>query len=168
MLPQTVYFSLGTNLGDREASLRSALLRLHSDACRIQRVSSVYETAPLYITNQPEFLNVVAEARTRLRPVRLLLRTAEIERTLGRRRTVRNGPRTIDIDILFFGDLIMETPQLVIPHPRLVERRFVLEPLAELAPDLRHPVLRKSVRELLAAAPYQIVRRTAIDITASA
>lgn len=161
-----VYLSLGSNLGDREANLRSALRSLHRDDFRITRVSATYETAPMYITEQPEFLNIVAEAETSIFPMRALLRTTKIERDMGRRRVTPNGPRIIDIDILVFGRFVMDTPHLKLPHPRMCERRFVLEPLAELVPDLRHPVTNKTVRELLAAAPDQLLRIFAGRLTA--
>ncbi|MDZ4801376.1 MAG: 2-amino-4-hydroxy-6-hydroxymethyldihydropteridine diphosphokinase [Bryobacteraceae bacterium] len=153
-----VYLSLGSNMGDREANLRKALRALHSDDFRIERVSSTWETAPMYLSDQPDFLNIVAEADTTIFPMRALLRAAKIERDMGRRRMTPNGPRVIDIDLLLFGRFVMDTPQLKLPHPRMAERRFVLEPLAELVPDLRHPVTGKSVREMLVAVSDQLVR----------
>jgi 2-amino-4-hydroxy-6-hydroxymethyldihydropteridine diphosphokinase len=156
---KVVYLSLGSNVGDREAELRTALSKLHSHDFQIERVSSLYETDPVEMRDQPQFLNIVLEARTTLYPMRLLLRIANIEREMGRRRTVTKGPRNIDIDILLFGRFTVETPQLQIPHPRMTERRFVLEPLVELSPDLRHPVTRRTMREILAQAPEQRVRR---------
>jgi len=116
-----------------------------------KRVSSVYETEPVGRRNQPWFLNVVVEGQTELFPVQLLERLQEIEIRLGRRRSTGLGPRTIDIDILLYGGFRIERQDLTVPHPRLPDRRFVLEPLAELAPDLRHPVSRLTIRELLAA-----------------
>ncbi len=163
---KTAYLSMGSNLGDREANLRTALRKLHADDFRIVRVSSVYETAPMYLTDQPEFLNIVAEVETTIFPVRALLRCAKVERDMGRRRITPNGPRVIDIDIVLFGRFVMDTPQLQVPHPRMVERKFVLQPLAELAPDLRHPVNGKSVRQLLAAAPDQFLRVLPLRIVA--
>lgn len=155
---KTVYLSLGSNIGDRGGHLRGALEKLAAPDLRIVRVSPVYETEPVDFTRQPWFLNLVAECETTLFPRQLLARTQSVERVLGRVRTVPKGPRTIDIDILLYGNAVIQTPSLEIPHPRLAERRFVLVPLADLAPDLRHPVLRRSVRELLEAAPAQIVR----------
>jgi 2-amino-4-hydroxy-6-hydroxymethyldihydropteridine diphosphokinase len=146
----TVYLSLGSNLGDREANLRAALERLHP-----QRVSPIYETEPVDYTEQPLFLNLVAELETSLTPRELLERTQAIERELGRVRGIPKGPRTLDIDILFYGDAVVREPDLEIPHPRLHERRFVLEPLADLAPGLRHPVTELTVREMLARLPAQ-------------
>ena len=135
-----VYLALGSNVGDREANLRTAIRKLHRRDLRVSRISSVYETAAVYYLDQPDFLNCVVEADTEIFPMRLLLRVSNIERSMGRKRLVPKGPRNIDIDILLHGSSIVETPQLQIPHPRMRERRFVLEPLAELAPDLRHPV----------------------------
>jgi 2-amino-4-hydroxy-6-hydroxymethyldihydropteridine diphosphokinase len=156
---KTVYLGLGSNIGNREDSLQRAVTALHTDDFQIKRLSSVYETSPRDRTDQPWFLNMVAEATTDLFPVRLLLRVLNTERKLGRKRTIAKGPRTIDIDILLFGNFVVDTPQLAIPHPRLTERRFVLEPLCELAPELRHPVTMRSVREMLAATKDQQVRK---------
>ena len=135
-----IYLSLGSNLGDREANLRKAVKRLASNEVRVLHTSRIYETEPVGYKNQAWFLNQVVEAETALFPMQLLTRIGRVERDLGRVRTLRNGPRTIDIDILFYGAAVVETTRLEIPHPRLAERRFVLAPLAELAPDLRHPV----------------------------
>jgi 2-amino-4-hydroxy-6-hydroxymethyldihydropteridine diphosphokinase len=162
---KTVYLGLGSNIGDREDSLQRAITALHSQDLRIDRLSSVYETSPRDNTDQPWFLNLVAEASTELFPVRLLLRVMNIERRLGRKRTVDKGPRTIDIDILLFGNAVVDTPRLMIPHPRLTERRFVLEPLAELAPDLRHPVTKRSIRDLLGATADQPLRKVSFRPT---
>lgn len=156
---KTVYLAFGSNLGDREREIATAIARLHSPEYVVKRVSSIYETEPMYVKDQPEFLNVVAEMETALFPMRLLLRIGAIEKEMGRKRIVAKGPRNIDIDILLFGRFVVDTPQLVIPHPRMTERRFVLEPLAELAPTLRHPVTKQTMRELLAAAPGGLVRR---------
>jgi 2-amino-4-hydroxy-6-hydroxymethyldihydropteridine diphosphokinase len=153
-----VYLSLGSNIGGRAENLRAALEQLAAPDLRILRISPSYETEPVEYTPQPWFINLVAEAETELFPRQLLLRIARVERALGRLRTVPKGPRTIDIDILLYGRAILHTAQLEIPHPRMAERRFVLAPLADLAPDLRHPVTRKSVREMLDAAPKQAVR----------
>jgi 2-amino-4-hydroxy-6-hydroxymethyldihydropteridine diphosphokinase len=160
------YLGLGSNLGGREAMLQDAVDRLHAADLRIARISSVYETAPLDFRAQPPFLNAVVEAESDLLPMQLLARIGKIERELGRKRLIAKGPRTIDIDILFFGQAIVRTAQLEIPHPRIPERRFVLEPMAELAPDFRHPLLRRSMRELLAATAGQEVRRTAAVLRA--
>lgn len=168
MLGKTVYLGLGSNVGQREEMLQTAIDRLHSPELRILRVSSVYETEPQGRRNQRWFLNLVAEARTDLFPRQLLGRIARIERQLGRRRMLANGPRTIDIDILFFGGVIVETPELTIPHPRLAERRFVLAPMVELAPDLRDPVTRRTMRDLLPATAGQGVKRVEVHVTVRA
>jgi len=138
--------------------LQTAIDSLNSRELRIRRLSSVYETEPRERRNQRWFLNLVAEAETELFPRQLLKRVARIEQDMGRRRMLANGPRNIDIDILFFGGFAVDTPELKIPHPRFAERRFVLEPLAELAPELRDPVSRRTIRELLAATAGQSVR----------
>lgn len=156
---KTVYLGLGSNVGDREGHLRAALERLAAADLRVLRVSPVYETEPLELRDQRWFLNQVAEAETSLFPRQLLARVGRIERALGRVRAVPNGPRTIDIDILLYGSAVVRTAGLEIPHPRMGARRFVLAPLADLAPELRHPVTRKTVREMLDAAPKQAVRR---------
>jgi 2-amino-4-hydroxy-6-hydroxymethyldihydropteridine diphosphokinase len=160
---KTIYLSLGSNIGDRAANLRAAMERLAAPDLRILRASPVYETEPVGLPGPPNspqqwFLNLVLEAATELPPQRLLTRTARIERELGRVRTVRNGPRTIDIDILLYGNSVVRTVRLEIPHPRMAERRFVLAPLADLAPGLRHPITHRTVREMLEAAPAEVVR----------
>jgi 2-amino-4-hydroxy-6-hydroxymethyldihydropteridine diphosphokinase len=157
---KTVYLSLGSNIGDRARNLQAALEQLAAPDLRVVRTSPAYETEPVEYTAQRWFLNLVAEAMTELLPLQLLLRIGRVERALGRVRTVPKGPRTIDIDILFYGRAIVRSAKLEIPHPRMAERRFVLAPLADLAPDLRHPVTRKTVREMLDAAPPQVVRAT--------
>jgi len=155
---KTVYLSLGSNIGDREGNLRDAIKRLAAPDLRVLRVSAVYETEPMEVTDQPWFLNLVVEAETTLFPVQLLSRIAKIERAMGRVRTRANGPRTLDIDILLYGNAVVRTRDLQIPHPRMAERRFVLAPLADLAPTLRHPVLGKSIKELLDGLSGQAVR----------
>ncbi|MGO9228040.1 MAG: 2-amino-4-hydroxy-6-hydroxymethyldihydropteridine diphosphokinase [Bryobacteraceae bacterium] len=152
------YLSLGSNLGDRDANLRAAIERLGAPGLRVLRVSPVYETEPVDNTNQRWFLNLVVEAETTLFPLQLLARAQKIERVLGRVRTVPKGPRTIDIDILLYGTAIIRGDKMEIPHPRMAERRFVLVPLHDLAPDLRHPVTRKTVAEMLHAAPPAVVQ----------
>ena len=153
-----IYLSLGSNIGDREANLRKAIEQLASQDMRVLHTSRIYETEPVDYTGQRWFLNLVVEAETTLFPRMLLTRTSRIERELGRTRTVAKGPRTIDIDILFYGKAVIATTALQVPHPRMAERRFVLEPLADLAPHLRHPVTHKTVREMLDAAPPQKLR----------
>jgi GTP cyclohydrolase-4 len=144
----TVYLGLGSNMGDRQRNLDRAL-DLLSQRLRVTRVSSAYDTAPVGNVNQPRFLNLVCQVYTRLAPQALLALAKGIECKLGRTLGTQQ-PRPIDIDILFHGDLVLDTPELVIPHPRLANRAFVLIPLAEIAPDLIHPVYRKTIKELLA------------------
>jgi 2-amino-4-hydroxy-6-hydroxymethyldihydropteridine diphosphokinase len=155
---KTIYLSLGSNIGDRETHLKAALDRLPEAGVTVLRVSPIYETEPVDGAEGRWFLNLVAEAETEVFPLQLLSRLQRLERALGRVRRVVNGPRTIDIDILMYGQTVMQRPELEIPHPRMTERRFVLVPLADLAPELRHPVTRRTVRDLLEAAPSQVVR----------
>jgi 2-amino-4-hydroxy-6-hydroxymethyldihydropteridine diphosphokinase len=152
------FLSLGSNLGDREAHLLEALDRLEAAGIHILRRSSIYETEPQDLPHQPWFLNIVVEVETELFPRLLLARAQAIELGMGRRREVSKGPRPIDIDILLFGSFIIGTRELQVPHPRMSERRFVLEPLAELAPDLLHQVTGKTVREMLANVQAQIIK----------
>ena len=154
-----VYLSLGSNVGDRDKLLARTLERLASDDIRVVRVSSVYETEPRDVPDQSWFLNQVVEVETSLFPKQLLARLQKIEIGMGRVRMEARGPRTVDIDILFYGNAIVSTPGLEIPHPRLPDRRFVLEPLAELAPEFRHPRTRQTVREMLAVVRHQKVHR---------
>ena len=141
---KSAYLGLGSNIGDRSRMLQHALAMLADNHLRIVRVSPVYETEPMGVRDQPWFLNAVAEVALDLFPMQLLARIQRIERDMGRKRGKVQGPRPIDIDILLFGRCVIDTPQLVVPHPRLAERRFVLEPLANLAPELRHPVTRRA------------------------
>ncbi len=156
---KTVYLSLGSNVGDRDQHLRRALERLATEDVRIVRLSALYETQPRDVPDQAWFLNQVVEIETSLLPMQLLGRTQKIERALGRIPTRPKGPRVIDLDILFYEDTVVATPGLEIPHPRLADRRFVLEPLAELAPELRHPQTGHTVREMLAQVANQRVQR---------
>jgi len=155
---KTIYLGLGSNMGDRGAMLQAALHALESPRLHIRRVSPVYETEPMDVPGQHWFLNLVAEAETDLFPLQLLHHTSKVEAQLGRRRLAPKGPRTIDIDILLFGNAVVTAPALEIPHPRFRGRRFVLAPLADLAPGLRDPVTRKTVRELLGELRGQAVR----------
>jgi 2-amino-4-hydroxy-6-hydroxymethyldihydropteridine diphosphokinase len=148
----TAYLSLGSNIGDREANLRAALDRLHPT-----RVSPIYETEPVDYTAQAWFLNLAVKIQTDLFPRQLLSLTQRIERELGRIRTVAKGPRTLDIDILLFGKTVMRTKELEIPHPRMTERRFVLRPLADIAPDLRHPITHRTIQQMLDALADTVV-----------
>jgi 2-amino-4-hydroxy-6-hydroxymethyldihydropteridine diphosphokinase len=145
------FLSLGSNLGDREALLNEALNRLETEGVHVVRRSSIHETEPQDYLDQPRFLNMAIEVETDLTPRELLAAIQKIETEMGRQRTIPKGPRTIDIDILFYANQIISMAGLEIPHPRLTERHFVLDPLQEIAPDLRHPVTGKTVRELRAA-----------------
>jgi 2-amino-4-hydroxy-6-hydroxymethyldihydropteridine diphosphokinase len=149
-LAERIFLSLGSNLGDREKNLFTAFKRL-SSFCVDLRLSSIFQTAPLYLRDQPDFLNAVAEGYTLLAPSALLLRLQEIEADLGRDRSreVRMGPRTIDLDMLLYGGIELETADLTIPHPRMAERAFVLVPLLELAPELKDPVTGKPYADAL-------------------
>jgi 2-amino-4-hydroxy-6-hydroxymethyldihydropteridine diphosphokinase len=149
---KTVYLSLGSNVGDRRTNLETALARL-GELGEIKAVSSFYETEPVDLAAQPWFLNCAAALETEIMPRRLLGRVQAIEQAMGRRRLQPKGPRTIDIDILLFGNSVVDTGELTIPHPALHERRFVLEPLSEIAGNLRHPVLKRTIRELRDALP---------------
>jgi 2-amino-4-hydroxy-6-hydroxymethyldihydropteridine diphosphokinase len=160
---KTVYLGLGSNIGDRAAHLREAVDKLQARDLRLRRASSLYETEPMGLREQAWFLNQVAEFETELFPLQLLQRIRRIERQLGRKRVVVNGPRTIDIDILLYANSIVKTPELEVPHPRYRERRFVLEPLAELNAELRDPETRQTVAQLLNAVRAQIVRPLAPD-----
>jgi len=145
----TTYLSLGTNLGDRLANLAAARAALEP-LIHLTTSSSIYETTPWGVTDQPDFLNQVVQAHTRLHPHGLLSHLKSIEVDLGRLPTFRNGPRLIDIDILFYADWVLDSPVLTIPHARLTERAFILVPLVEIAPDLCHPVTGKTMAETLA------------------
>jgi 2-amino-4-hydroxy-6-hydroxymethyldihydropteridine diphosphokinase len=153
------YLGLGSNLGDREANLRAAIEALGSERLTVKRASSIYETAPRDLLDQPFFLNQVIEVETDLFPLQLFERGKQVERKMGRVKSQPKGPRLIDVDILLYADAIVNTLMLEIPHPRIPERRFVLEPLAELAPDLRHPVTKQTIRQMLAKVVDQSVKR---------
>ena len=154
-----VHLSLGSNMGDRATNLQFAIERL-GQLGKVAAVSSLYETEPVEFTNQPWFLNCAVALDTEERPDYLLSALLAIEQAMGRHRIQPKGPRKIDIDILLFDETCVNTATLTIPHPAMHERRFVLEPLAEIAPEARHPVLNKTVRELRDSLPAgQSVRR---------
>ena len=146
-----VLLGLGANLGDPVANLARAVAAL-GDEVRVDAVSSLYRSEPVGFAEQPDYYNLVVRGRTRLGPLGLLRRAREIEEALERRRPFPNAPRTIDVDLLAYGDRVMRTAELTLPHPRLHLRGFVLHPLAEVAPGWTHPVLRQTARELLSLA----------------
>ena len=151
------YLALGTNLGDRLTNLRDAIDALVPDV-KVLRESTIYETPPWGYTDQPAFLNMVVEAETSLNPRALLAYLKNQEEALGRVKNFRYGPRHIDLDILFYDDLVYEDERLQIPHPRLHERAFVLIPLADLAPKYIHPVLKKDVKALLSVLDFEEIK----------
>jgi 2-amino-4-hydroxy-6-hydroxymethyldihydropteridine diphosphokinase len=161
---QTVYLSLGSNVGDRAKNLRDAIAALDHVRTRVVRVSSVYETEPVDYLHQPCFLNCAVEAETELGASDLLHALRGIEAQMGSKKLIAKGPRLIDIDILLYGNEVIDTPELEVPHPRMHLRRFVLEPLAEIAPNVQHPVSRLSISELFARTPDKSVVRLAAGL----
>jgi 2-amino-4-hydroxy-6-hydroxymethyldihydropteridine diphosphokinase len=156
---KVVYLSLGSNVGDRGANLHAAIDHLRALG-EVVAVSSFYETEPVELTAQPWFLNCAVKLETEKMPKQLLAAILAIEQKMGRRRTLKKGPRIVDIDILLFGSSVIEMKGLTVPHPAMHQRRFVLEPLTEIAPGLRHPVFKQTVRELRdALPPGQAVRK---------
>jgi 2-amino-4-hydroxy-6-hydroxymethyldihydropteridine diphosphokinase len=151
-MPATrIYLSLGSNLGDRSANMRAAIAALASVETTVSKVSSFYETEPVEYREQPWFLNCVVEGQTALEAGELLSALREIEHRLGGKKEFSKGPRLLDIDILLYGDEVIATPELEVPHPRMLARKFVLAPLAEIAPSLRHPSWGGTAEELLLA-----------------
>ena len=158
MKEHIVYLALGSNLDNRLANLKQAVAAL-SPQMEVKAKSHVYETPPSGYEEQPKFLNQVIKVKTYLEPELLLKHIKRLEVTLGRKTSFQNGPRLIDIDILFYDDLVLDTSSLVIPHPRLHERGFVLMPLMDIDPDLVHPVNKKSVREMIALSDTQGIEK---------
>lgn len=160
-MQKTVYLSLGSNVGDRLATIQAAITQI-ANSGRVTAVSSVYETEPVDFAAQPWFLNCVVKLETEKMPSQLLPLMLKIERQHGRNRSTEHGkgPRTLDIDILLFGNSVIKTKDLTVPHPAMHQRRFVLEPLAEISPGVRHPILKNTIKELLQALPAgQAVRK---------
>ncbi len=145
----TIYIGIGSNLGDREETCLKALEELEKRGVRVTKISSRYETEPWGVKDQPKFINMAVAADTELTPREVLGAIKEIEKKLGRRETLRWGPRVVDIDILLYNDLVVDETDLRIPHPHMHERDFVLNPLSEIAPEAIHPLLKKTVREML-------------------
>jgi len=157
----TVYIALGTNVGDRELNLREALRLLAQAGIRVVRASSIYETEPVDYLDQPWFLNAVLEAQSDLPGGDLLHKLRGIESSMGSKKALASGPRLMDLDVLLYGDDTIATPELQVPHPRMLQRRFVLVPLAEIAPNLRHPSWPAAASQLLASLKDHSVVRLA-------
>jgi 2-amino-4-hydroxy-6-hydroxymethyldihydropteridine diphosphokinase len=157
-MSHVVYIALGTNLGNRLANLREAIESMPPEVIVLAE-SNVYETPPWGYVDQPAFLNMVVKAETELEPEPLLEYLKQIEVELGREQNFRWGPRLIDLDILFYDDLVLDSPPLVVPHPRLQERAFVLVPLAEVAPEMLHPNLKRRISDLLSDVEVQGIVR---------
>jgi 2-amino-4-hydroxy-6-hydroxymethyldihydropteridine diphosphokinase len=147
--PEIVFLSLGSNVGDREKNLRTAIAALPKLGVEIKKVSSIYETEPVDLLEQPWFLNCVVEGETTVPPATLLRELRELEQRMGSKKLVPRGPRLIDLDILVYGERTIDSPELQVPHPRMHLRRFVLAPLAEIAPDLKHPSWSGAAAQLL-------------------
>jgi 2-amino-4-hydroxy-6-hydroxymethyldihydropteridine diphosphokinase len=158
----TVYLALGSNIGDREKNLREAIRLLAESTVRVLKLSNIYETEPVDYLDQAWFLNAVLSAQTNLSPTALLLALRDIESHMGSKKAFAKGPRLIDLDILLYDDAAIDTPELQIPHPRMLQRNFVLVPLAEIAPVLRHPSWPATASELLSRSPDRSVVRVVL------
>jgi 2-amino-4-hydroxy-6-hydroxymethyldihydropteridine diphosphokinase len=168
MVEKTVYLSLGSNVGDRAKNLRAAIDELPHAGVAVKGMSSFYETEPVDLREQPWFLNCAAEVETHFDAIMLLRALREIETKMGSMKLVAKGPRLIDMDILLYGSETIDTQELQVPHPRMHLRRFVLVPLAEIAPGLVHPILKKSAKQLLAQTPDRsVVRRVSPESSSS-
>jgi len=163
------FLSFGSNLGSPVENIRKALRALPAAGIEVRRLSSFYRTEPVDFRRQPWFVNCVAEVATDLMPLQLLMALLRVERALGRRRTIDKGPRTIDIDILLYDNVVVQSRALHIPHERMSDRQFVLVPLGELAPNLRHPVTQRTVQEMLGETPdrSQVIRIDTEEISAN-
>lgn len=161
MSQKTVYLSLGSNLGDREKNLCTAIVELAEAKVQVTRISSFYETEPVDLLEQPWFLNCVVQGETEVPALDLLQALRGIESRMGSKKLVHKGPRRIDLDILLYGDETIDTPDLQVPHPRMLRRKFVLVPLAEIAPNLQHPCWSGTVTELVRKTqdPSEVRRR---------
>ena len=153
----TVYLALGSNVGDRHANLGDAISRMTQSSIHITKLSSIYETEPVDYLEQPWFLNAVLEAQTDLPPAQLLATLRRIESEMGSNKPFAKGPRLIDLDVLLYADETIDTPTLQIPHPRMLQRNFVLAPIAEIAPTIRHPSWSANAADLLAHSPDQSI-----------
>jgi 2-amino-4-hydroxy-6-hydroxymethyldihydropteridine diphosphokinase len=158
-----IALALGSNVGDREAALRAAVKAL-SPYVKVTAISPVYETSPVYVTDQPSFYNAAVTGTTTLEPLALLWTLKDIENSIGRLPTFRYGPRVIDIDIIFYGDRIVKTSELTIPHARMAEREFVLRPLNTVAPNMQHPETGRTVADMLGQLPDDGMTRLDIDL----
>src|ERR1700683_1351558 len=152
---EAVYLSLGSNVGDRDENLKAAIAALPAAGVQVRRVSSFYETEPVDYLDQAWFLNCVVQAETDFPPLWLLRRLRGVEARMGSKKLIAKGPRLIDIDILLYGQETMDTPELQVPHPRMAQRRFMLGPLAEIAPGLRHPAWPGTAQGVLGGRPQQ-------------